>query len=287
MKKNNKLISLILSLVLLLGAFAGCSSADQPTNDNTVTPSASDNKTEEPNDQLAAIQKAGKLVVGIEGTYPPFTYHDPDTNELIGLDIEIAKAIGEKLGVEVEFVESAWDSLMPGMDSGRLDTIINDVGVSDERKEKYDFTDTYLYIPKQVVVKGDNEEIKGEDDLEGKKIATTATNVFNPWFEQRGAVIVGIDTPAEAASLLLSGRADFVNFDPLVLKSYLDEHPDADMKVAFVIPDSYEQIAIPVRKGETRLLEAFDQALDELLADGTLTEISNRYVNGDYTKVPE
>ena len=100
-------------------------------------------------------------------------------------------------------------------------------------------------------------------------------------------MIVGIDTPAEAASLLLSGGADFVNFDPLVLKSYLDEHPDANMKVAFVIPDSYEQIAIPVRKGETRLLEAFDKALDELLEDGTLAEISNRYVNGDYTKVPE
>ncbi len=270
MKNFKRILGLVLSLVLVLSVFSGCSTSNSNTDD-----------------QLAAIQKAGKLVVGIEGTYPPFTYHDPDTNELIGLDIEIAKAVAEKLGVEVEFVESAWDSLMPGMDAGRLDTIINDVGVSDERKEKYDFTDTYLYIPKQVVVKGDNDEIKSEADLKGKKIATTATNVFNPWFEERGAEIVGIDTPAEAASLLLSGRADFVNFDPLVLKSYLDEHPDADMKVAFIIPDSYEQIAIPVRKGETRLLEAFDKALDELLEDGTLVEISQKYVNGDYTKVPE
>ena len=275
-----RILALSLSLILALGILAGCSGST-PTDGVQ-----DDQQTDTPNDQLAAIQKAGKLVVGIEGTYPPFTYHDPDTNELVGLDIEVAKAVGEKLGVEVEFVEAAWESLLSGVDSGRLDTVINDVGVSDERKEKYDFTDIYLYIPKQVVVRGDNDEIKSEADLQGKKVATTATNVFNPWFEERGAEIVGIDTPAEAASLLLSGRADFVNFDPLVLKGYLDEHPDANMKVAFVIPDASEQIAIPVRKGETRLLEAFDKALDELAEDGTLAAISNKYVGGDYTQAP-
>ncbi len=276
--KKFRAISLVLAAVLLLGALAGCGKSGGSASDGSASGGG------EPDDQLAAIQKAGKIVVGIEGTYPPFTYHDQETNELIGLDIEVAKAIAEKLGVEVEFFEAAWDSLLTGVDSGRLDTVINDVGVSDERKEKYDFTDSYLYIPKQVVVRGDNDEIKTEADLKGKKIATTATNVFNPWFEERGAEIVGIDTPAEAASLLLSGRADFVNFDPLVLKCYLDEHPDANLKVAFAIPDSYEEIAIPVRKGEDRLLKAINDALNELLSDGTLSEISVKYVGGDYTK---
>ncbi len=268
MKTNFKrIIGLALSLILALGAFAGCSNSK---NDN----------------QLEAIKEAGKIVVGIEGTYPPFTYHDPKTDELVGIDVELAKAIGEKLGVEVEFVEAAWESLLSGVDSGRLDTVINNVGVSDERKEKYDFSDAYLYIPKQVVVKGDNEEIKGVEDLDGKKVATSATNAFNPWFESKGATVVAVDTSDEAASLLLSGRADFVNFDPLILKSYLDEHPDADLKVAFAIPDTYEATAIPVRKGETELLDEINRALRELSEDGTLAQISEKYVDGDYTQKP-
>ena len=268
MKTNYKrIIGLALCLILALGAFTGCSNNK---NDN----------------QLEAIKKAGKIVVGIEGTYPPFTYHDPETDELVGIDVELAKAIGEKLGVEVEFVEAAWESLLSGVDSGRLDTVINNVGVSDERKEKYDFSDTYLYIPKQVVVKGDNEEIKGVDDLNGKKVATSATNAFNPWFESKGATVVAVDTSDEAASLLLSGRADFVNFDPLILKSYLDEHPDADLKVAFSIPDTYEATAIPIRKGETELLDEINKALRELSEDGTLAKLSEKYVDGDYTQKP-
>ncbi|MCM1271863.1 MAG: transporter substrate-binding domain-containing protein [Ruminococcus flavefaciens] len=268
MKTNFKrIIGLGLSLILALGVFAGCSNNK---NDN----------------QLEAIKKAGKIVVGIEGTYPPFTYHDPKTDELAGIDVELAKAIGEKLGVEVEFVEAAWESLLSGVDSGRLDTVINNVGVSDERKEKYDFSDSYLYIPKQVVVKGDNEEIKGVDDLNGKKVATSATNAFNPWFESKGATVVAVDTSDEAASLILSGRADFVNFDPLILKSYLDEHPDADLKVAFSIPDTYEATAIPIRKGETELLDEINKALRELSEDGTLAKISEKYVDGDYTQKP-
>lgn len=262
-----RIIGLALSLILALGVFAGCSN----------------NKSA---DQLAEIQQKGKIIVGVEGTYTPFCYHDPKTNELIGIDVELAKAIGDKLGVKVEFVEARWESLLSGVDSGRFDTVINNVGVTDERKEKYNFSDAYLYIPKQVVVSGDNDEIKGIDDLNGKKVATSATNAFNPWFESKGASVVAVDTSDEAASLLLSGRADFVNFDPLILKSYLAEHPDANLKVAFAIPDTYEATAIPVRKGETNLLNAIDKALDELSADGTLAKISEKYVDVDYTQKP-
>ena len=108
------------------------------------------------------------IKVGVEGTYQPYTYHDEDGN-LTGFDVDVAKAIAEKLGVEVDFTEADWDSLLAGIDSGRIDTVINAVSVTDERKEKYDFAGPYFYIEKQVVIKKGNDEIKSWDDLKGKK----------------------------------------------------------------------------------------------------------------------
>ena len=100
-------------------------------------------------DELAQIQESGKLKVGVEGTYPPYTYHD-DNGELTGFDVEVAKAIADKLGVEADFTESDWDSLLAGIDSGRLDTVINAVSITPEREEKYDFAGPYFYITQQI-----------------------------------------------------------------------------------------------------------------------------------------
>ena len=109
-------------------------------------------------DELAQIQESGKLKVGVEGTYPPYTYHD-DNGELTGFDVEVAKAIADKLGVEADFTESDWDSLLAGIDSGRLDTVINAVSITPEREEKYDFAGPYFYITQQIVVAKDNDDI--------------------------------------------------------------------------------------------------------------------------------
>ncbi len=124
--RTKRWITVLIALVAAAVLFTGCGSTSEE--------SSSDDS------QLAAIQEKGKILVGVEGTYPPFTYHDDD-DSLTGFDIELAQAIAEKLGVEVEFVESDWDSLLAGIDSGRIDTVINNVTITDARKEKYDFTD--------------------------------------------------------------------------------------------------------------------------------------------------
>lgn len=127
-------------------------------------------------DELAQIQESGKLKVGVEGTYPPYTYHD-DNGELTGFDVEVAKAIADKLGAEADFTESDWDSLLAGIDSGRLDTVINAVSITPEREEKYDFAGPYFYITQQIVVAKDNDDIVDMASLNGKKVANTATSL--------------------------------------------------------------------------------------------------------------
>ena len=266
----------------LTAALAGCGSSASSAATSTDT-AASTAETSGEN-ELEKVKAAGKLVVGVEGTYPPFTYHD-DNGELTGLDIELGKALADKLGVEVEFQEAAWDSLLIGIDTERFDTVINSVSITDERAEKYDFSDPYYYEARRVVVRADDDSIHGPEDLNGKKIATNTTNAFIPWYEEQGVEVVGVDTSGEAIDLLLSGRVDFVGINVPVLNAYLQEHPDAAGKVkeAFVIPNSEDVIAIPVRKGEPEFLDAINAALAELREEGTLKEISEKYLGGDYT----
>ena len=137
-------------------------------------------------DQLAAIQANGKLVVALEGAWQPWSYHD-ESDTLVGYDVEVSRAIAEKLGVEPEYVESDWDSLFAGLDAGRFDIVCNGVEVTDERAKTYDFTTPYGYIHTALAVRKDNEDIKSFEDLKGK---TTANSLASPtWSWPRATVL--------------------------------------------------------------------------------------------------
>ena len=288
MKKS----ALILALLMCLAILAGCSNSTQQDapapSTGTDAPAPDDSaSTPEPDDQLAAIQKAGKLVVGVEGTYYPFAFHDETTNELTGYDIEVAKAIAAQMGVEVEFVESEWDSLLVALDTGRLDTVINDVTATEERREKYDFSDNYFYSARQVVVKTGNEVgLHSLEDLNGKKIATNATNSWVGRLEELGVEIVPIDNTDQCATMVETGRVDFCMFNTIVLGEYMIQHPEAELEVAFVIEDDINEVAIPARKGEERFLNEINTALQSLRDDGTLLELSMKYFGANYCDDP-
>ena len=288
MKKS----ALILALLMCLAILAGCSNSTQQDapapSTGTDAPAPDDSaSTPEPDDQLAAIQKAGKLVVGVEGTYYPFTFHDETTNELTGYDIEVAKAIAAQMGVEVEFVESEWDSLLVALDTGRLDTVINDVTATEERREKYDFSDNYFYSARQVVVKTGNEVgLHSLEDMNGKKIATNATNSWVGRLEELGVEIVPIDNTDQCATMVETGRVDFCMFNTIVLGEYMIQHPEAELEVAFVIEDDINEVAIPARKGEERFLNEINTALQSLRDDGTLLELSMKYFGANYCDDP-
>lgn len=272
-----RLISAIICLVLVV-ALVGCGQSATAGNGGGDSSTATN--------QLERIKAAGVLKVGIEGTYKPYTYHDADDN-LTGYDVELARAIAEKLGVEVEFTEAAWDSLLAGIDSGRIDTVINTVGITEERQQKYDFVGPYLYIPRQVVVRSDNDTLKSWEDLDGAKVATSKASTTGQMYAEAGAEIVLIEGVDQAAQTVLSGRADFCNFDPTTLNDYLDEHPDAELKVAFMVPGLSEEYGIPVLKGETEFYDALNAALEELRTEGVLVDLSEQFLRGDYTNPVE
>ncbi len=232
-------------------------------------------------DQLAAIQTNGKLVVALEGAWQPWSYHD-ESDTLVGYDVEVSRAIAEKLGVEPEYVESDWDSLFAGLDAGRFDIVCNGVEVTDERAKTYDFTTPYGYIHTALAVRKDNEDIKSFEDLKGKTTANSLASTYMELAESYGATVQGIDTLEETIQLLTAGRIDATLNADVSFYDYLNVHPDADFKLVAQTEDA-SHVAIPVRKGDdsASLLEAINIAIEELRADGTLKALGEKYFGQD------
>lgn len=228
------------------------------------------------------IKQAGVLKIGTEGTYAPFTYHDA-SGELVGFDVEIGRAIAEKIGVKPEFVEGKWDGLIAGLDAKRYDTVINQVGITEERKQKYDFSEPYIASKAVLIVREDNEDIKSFEDLKGKRSAQSLTSNFGKLAQVSGAELVGTDGFDQSIQLVLTGRADATINDSLSFLDFKKQKPDAPVTVAAEQADA-EHSGIIIRKGEPELLEAINKALAEIKADGTYQAISEKYFGADVSK---
>lgn len=235
--------------------------------------------------QLAQILEKGELIVAMEGTWSPWTYHD-ENDELVGYDVEVAKAIGEKLGVKVTFVEGEWDGLFAGLDAGRYDLVVNGVDITEERAEKYDFSVPYAYNRTAIIVKGSNEEIQTFEDLKGKNTANTISSTYAELAESYGANVTAVDDLNQTFELLMSGRIDATLNAELTYYDYMKAHPDADIRIAALTEDA-SQVAIPMRKGTESLRSAVNEAIEELRADGTLAELSQKYFGSDVSGAHE
>ncbi len=270
---------IVLGALLLSGCGGNASNESVGNTEESVSAEVTAGK-----DQLAQIQEAGEITVAMEGTWAPWTYHD-EQDELVGFDVEVARNIADKLGVKAVFVEGEWDGLLAGLDAGRYDIMVNGVELTEERAQKYDFTEPYGYIRTAIIVNGDNTEIASFEDLDGKTTANTISSTYAQLAESYGAVATGVDDLNQTIELLLQGRIDATLNAEVTFYDYMRVHPEANLKVA-ALTDEASKVCIPLRKGEDSagLRQAINQAIEELREEGVLSEISVKYFGSDITQ---
>lgn len=283
--KKKRFAALLAAAILCLFALTACSqNGSQAANPSSHPDSGNSSQRSAATDLLAQIRERGEIVVAMEGTWAPWTYHD-ESDQLVGYDVEVARNIAQRLGVEVSFAEGEWDGLLAGLDSGRYDIMVNGVDIDEARSEKYDFSTPYAYNRTAVIVSGDNDSIRSMEDLNGKSTANTLNSTYANVAERYGAEVTGVDDFIQTIELLNSGRIDATLNAEVSYYDYMAQHPEANIKIACIDPAS-TQVAIPMRKGEesASLAAAVNEALAGMAEDGTLTELSMKYFGTDISQ---
>ncbi|MGV8906138.1 MAG: amino acid ABC transporter substrate-binding protein [Acetobacterium sp.] len=260
--KKRRLFGLMLIVILGASLIAGCSSA--PKTEGTAN---NDDKT---------------FVVGLDDSFPPMGFRD-EKNEIVGFDVDLAKEVGKRLGMEVVLQPINWDTKELELDSGNIDVIWNGLTITDERKAAMDFTTPYLENDQVIVVKKDSA-IKTKADLAGKNIglqkASSAYDAFvaDPISKETAAMN---EYPENVSALtdLGIGRIDAVIVDSVVARYYITSE-----NAEYVVLDeslSPELYGVGIKKGNTELQTKIQDALDAMIADGTAAQISTKWFGED------
>jgi len=235
-------------------------------------------------DLLEQIKQRGSIQIGLEGTYPPFNFQDA-SGRLTGFEVEFAQALAKQLGVEAKFQPTKWDGILAALESGRLDVVINQVTISEERKQKYDFSTPYTVSGIQAMTqKGKESQINSAADLAGKRVGVGLGTNYEQWLRENvpdAEVRTYDDDPTKYQDLRF-GRIDVMLIDRLAAFELLSKTGDA-MAIAGE-PFSRQEAGVAMRKGNPALLEAIDEAIATLRADGTLKALSQKWFQADVTE---
>lgn len=276
MRKFSLLPILLLSAIVLLAA---CGNADKGNTSNSEGSKGNSEPGKKTEDLLTKVQDEGKLVIGTEGTYPPFSFHD-DKGELTGFDVEIAREITKRLGVEAEFLETQWDAIFAGLDSKRFDMIANQVGIREDRIEKYDFSEPYITSSAVLITNVSNKEVTKFEDIKGLKSAQSLTSNYAETARSYGAEIVGVEGFNQAIELINSKRVDVTINDKLSFLDFKKHKPDAPVQIVATADDA-AQSGLMFRKGNETLVTEVNKALNEMIEDGTYLKISEKWFGED------
>ena len=284
--KLKRLIPSILSLALVF-SLAACGgnggSANSPAQ-NETTPAQSETTPAqtEGDGSLQRVLDAGKLTIGAEGNWIPYVYNEDGTGDLTGFEVEVAKEVAARLGVEAEFqISDSWDPVLAGLDAARYDIVICGVNPNPERQEKYACSIAYAENPYCLVVNGDNTEITSFDDLDGKLCINSPSSAAGQIAQRYGATTADGDLTA-AMEQLNTGRADAHVNNVAAVDAYMAERPDVNVKIAATYePDEenrYEiESAAMLRKEDQELCDKVSEILQSMIDDGTLYDLTVKY----------
>ena len=270
MKKG--LLKLVLGTMSIL-ALAACGNTSD-TADSSATDSAASTAT---TDKLQEIKDKGKLVMGTSADYPPYEWHliKDGKDEIIGFDIDIAQAIADELGVELEVKDMAFDGLIPALSTGKIDMIIAGMNATEERKQSVDFTDVY-YTQTDIVVirKEDADKFTSEDSLKTAALATQKATVQETYLLETfpDAEIQSVPKWNTAIMSLTTGKVDADMMVDTVAKQFIAQNDDL-MVANFDINSTPNAAAIAVAKNGGEFLETVNNIVNEMKESGKIEEL--------------
>ncbi len=227
------------------------------------------------------LVEEGYLTVGSDIAYPPFEYTDKDTGEYVGFDIDLMKEVAKRMGLEVKFVNTAWDGIIPGLLAHKYDVICSAMTITEERAKQVDFSDPYFEARQVIITRADDTSINDVEDLAGKVVAVQQGTTGD--FAAQKLVEEGIQfeikrfegTP-EALMAVQKGDADAAIIDNFVAYIAAKENPTI---YRVVESDKFapEYYGIAVNKDNPALLEKINEVLKEIKEDGTYDKIYNKW----------
>ena len=260
MKKVNILI--LVTLILLVAT--GCSASKSNSAATTTT-------------TLDRIKAEGKLTFAMSGQYPPFNFFN-EQNELTGFDVEIGQELAKRINVNPAPVATEWDGIIAGLTTSKFDIILGSMAITDERLQKVNFSSPYYRSGAQVIVPSDSN-ISGGTDLKDKTVGVVLGTTFETKARELGANVKTYKGDPDAFNDMRNGRLDAVITDKIVGLNAIKKN-NYPYKLAGDLL-YVEKMGIAIRKDSPKLLEAVNNALTEMMDDGTYQQISEKYFSAD------
>ena len=284
-RKTYSVVAVLLVVLVGMMAFSiGCGSSSSSSSASPTAPSGSamDRATKilghAPTGLAATIVNRGTVIVANDANYPPQSSVDQATGKLVGFDVDVAKKMGQLLGLQVDFKNPAWETIPTGLQQGKYDVSIGSMTITPERQKVLAFTDPYYYTSGQVFVKKGGTQITGVGDLAGKKVGVGASTTYYDYLKKNSkAIVKTYTTDADAFPDLANGNLDFVmTAGPTGQQAILSGQPfEFSGK-----PLYYEDLAFALKLGEADWLALLNYTVQTMHSDGSLTAMSKQWYNG-------
>jgi glutamate transport system substrate-binding protein len=272
--------ALILALVLGLFVAACGDDEEEPAGGGESTPAAEAEQFPE-DTTMGKIQAAGEIKIGVKYDVPPFGFKNPQTDEIEGFDVDLGKAIADKLGVEPNFIEAISDNRIPFLQDGTVDLVLSTMTINAERDQEIDFSEPY-YIAKGRILVPQDSDIAGVDDLAGKKVCTALGSTYEETLKEQApkADLRLVDSYSECLELVQNGAVDAVSTDDVILTGMIIQ--DDTLKLVEGDELTTEPYGAGLKDGDTEFKEFVDGVLEEYKSGGGWAEAYDKWV-GQYT----
>jgi ABC-type amino acid transport substrate-binding protein len=267
-------LCVLLVAAALAAVGAGCGEDDdEPAGDGA---GQADVKKYPADSTLGKIQEKGELTIGVKFDVPPFGFKNPQNNQVEGFDVDLGKALAEKLGVKPKFIEAISDNRIPFLQDGTADVILSTMTINAERVEQIEFSDPYYIARGRVLVKKDSD-IRGVQDLGGKKVCTALGSTYEANLKKQAptARLSLVDSYSECLELIQNGAVDAVSTDDVILTGMIIQDDSLKLVGEQLTQEPY---GAGVKKGESEVVDFVNEAFREVKRDGRWKMLYQRWV---------